>query len=143
MNQTPVARDITRSKLRKIMYIGLGIASFVVCVHWFANEYSLYWLFNWLDIPAHMFGGFTAALGIIWLIEVIRLYQGKDLMRYRSVIIFALLGALFIGLLWEFLECSYGLSGFSGIYFIDTIADLFNDMIGGVLGALCWHMLIK
>jgi hypothetical protein len=132
-----------KDKLRQIMYIGFVCAALVVGIHWVANENALYWVFHWLDIPMHIAGGFTAAMGSIWLIETIRYGAKLSVERGSQLFVWGISGAFVVGLLWEFLEMYYGLSGFSGIYRIDTIADLINDMIGGVFGVIYWKLLIK
>ncbi len=132
-----------RNILRKIMYVGIALASAVVAFHWIANDTSLYWIFRWLDIPVHMAGGFVASLGFIWLAATILYFSRSARLKANKAWFWGILGALVIGILWEFLETAYGLSGLRGIYFLDTIADIFNDTIGGVLGIFFWQYLSK
>lgn len=131
------------SLLRKIMYIGMALASVVVAFHWIANETSLYWIFRWLDIPMHILGGFMASLGSIWIVAMIIFLTRNQRLGSKKEWFWGILGVVIIGVLWEFLEASYGLSGLRGIYFLDTIADIFNDTLGGILGIFFWQYLTK
>jgi Na+/melibiose symporter-like transporter len=125
------------------MYIGLVLASGVVAFHWLANDSSLYWVFRWLDIPVHMAGGFIASLGFIWLVATVLYLRYTKRLEAKKAWFWGILGALVIGILWEFLEAAYGLSGLRGIHMLDTIADIFNDTIGGIFGILFWRYLSR
>lgn len=129
--------------LRKIMYLGLFLASCTVFFHWFANHMSLYWIFRWLDIPMHIFGGFMASLGFIWLAAAILFVSRNLKLSPKKEWFWGILGVVIIGVLWEFLEAAYGLSGLRGMQAVDTIADIVNDIAGGIIGVLFWKRISK
>lgn len=93
-----------------------------------------YWIFLWLDIPMHFFGGFWVAIFFIWL------YHSKisQLPNYFISFLIVISFVALIGIFWEFLEFFYdvfissrGYSGYMQLSAADTIADLFFDLVGG------------
>ncbi len=129
--------------LRRIMYLGLFLASSIVFFHWFANHMSLYWILRWLDIPMHILGGFIAALGVIWLAAALLFIRHNQKLSPKKEWLWGIVGVLIIGILWEFLEAAYGLSGLRGVQAVDTIADIINDILGGIIGILFWKRISK
>jgi hypothetical protein len=96
-------------------------------LHTTALMFSLYFVYLWLDIPMHILGGATVALG----------YQSRFLLsRYAHRLSFGLcatLGAvLLVGILWELYEFSVGplLNG----YILDTALDIVMDICGALIG---------
>jgi hypothetical protein len=96
-------------------------------LHTTALIFSLYWVYLWLDIPMHILGGATVALG----------YQSRFMLgRFEETLTFGLCAtigaALTIGLLWEVYEFSVGplLPG----YVLDTAIDLSMDVVGAIIG---------
>ncbi len=133
---------------RKRFYFGLLLVAIVVGVNALAHTLSLYWIYKWFDNPMHISGG--VAVGYLsiffWRVHVARknarLPTAHATHREYSSRIFAagIVGALIIGIAWEFLERAYGLSGFSGTFIFDTLKDLVNDMMGGIIAAMIWEL---
>ena len=93
-----------------------------------------YWVFPWLDIPMHFFGGFWMAMFFVWL------YHSKisQLPSYLIAFLITLSFVALIGVFWEFLEFFYdvfvsskGYYGYMQLSAADTITDLFFDLVGG------------
>ncbi len=123
--------------MRMPVYVGLGIAAFIVSVHGFAGSFGWYWTFRWFDNPMHVLGGVLAGyFGIV--ANTIRHMNKAN----RPSLWVALLSALAVGVAWEVLEYVYGLSGLDPIHRFDTIKDLVNDMMGGVIALLVWDLFI-
>ena len=100
-----------------------------------ADYWHLYFYIWWLDIPMHILGGFWVALTSLVLYYTFSGHKEKD----RSVIFvwsLAIASALSIGLIWEIYEFSVDkiFSAFD-VKVADTLKDLGDDFIGGVLGA--------
>lgn len=116
-------------------YFLTAILSIVILVvHAYADANSLYFVYKWLDIPMHLFGGFVVALlGVC----ICSLYNQK----IEKTIFWALilLFVLVIGSFWEIFELSMSVlyhvqtMDLTNIY--DTVSDLINDTIGAI-GAL-------
>lgn len=93
-----------------------------------------YWIFPWLDIPMHFFGGFWVAMFFVWL------YSSRinQLPNYLITFLIILSFVALIGIFWEFLEFFYdvfisskGYYGYMQLSAADTITDLFFDLVGG------------
>ena len=83
------------------------------------------------DIFMHILGGMGIGLLLAGLIRSLR----PGMARPRTAII---LGVLLVGLGWELFEIYYDLIGYpfgTTPYYIDTVKDLIDDMIGGALVA--------
>ena len=87
--------------------------------------YFLYWRVWWYDIPAHILGGMSVALGAAWL---------QTLYRKSPTLFFCIAAALVVGIAWEVFEATFGLTNFPADT-LDTIKDLCDDVIGGVIVA--------
>lgn len=136
--------DLYRQKLRKMMYLGLFFATVFVGIHTVASDLSLYWIIWWLDIPMHILGGMVVSGSIIWFIHMyynLRHYQ--DILSTKTTLVLVLCGVLCIGILWEYIESLYGLSGLATSYRLDTISDICNDMMGALLGFISWKLIFK
>jgi hypothetical protein len=116
----------------KIIRATFLAALIVGVLHVFAVIFSLYVFYGWFDIPMHFFGGFLAGLFAVWTV----FYAKEGALEPRTLwktILTAFLGSLLVGLIWEFFEYAYGLTGNAlGSYALDTIKDLIMDMLGGL-----------
>lgn len=98
-------------------------------VHVIALELSLYWRYDWLDIPMHILGGFSVAFGFYTLCE------RKIFIQRRHVTLFPLLFlVLIVGLLWEVFEIWAGIPLLEDDFETDIAYDLIMDIAGGFLG---------
>ncbi len=96
----------------------------------------------------HMGGGIVAGyFGIIfWHIHIWirkwyeekRILSVAEILKKGSVFWPAILFALTLGIVWEFLEYVYGLSGLDIIHRADTITDIVNDMTGSIIAIIIW-----
>jgi len=113
-----------RILLTEIFFIGILVA----VLNKIGISLSLYVTIWWFDIPMHFLGGTLIALITLFVI-----YDSKffNFSVKKPVVIFAAAVGitLIIGLSWELWELYMG---FIDIYQdqIDTMADLFNDLLG-------------
>lgn len=114
--------------MQKTVFLIFALSIIVLAVlHTLSLVFSLYWVYEWLDIPMHALGGATVALG----------YQSRfGLTRYSDRLSFGFLGTIgavmFVGVSWEVYEYIVGpiLPG----YAIDTATDLVMDAVGACIG---------
>jgi len=86
-------------------------------------------------IVMHIAGGIGIGLFICALINSGIL---KPANKRRAVIV----GAFIAGLIWEFVEVRYNITGYkvwTAPYFLDTVKDLINDLVGGTLVAWLYY----
>ncbi len=88
---------------------------------------GLYVRFPPYDIFMHILGGIGIGLA---LCAAVALHGGNIVHKYRIIII----GVLITGIIWELFEMYYDITGeplWSALYYIDTVKDLIDDIIGG------------
>jgi len=88
----------------------------------------LYWVYPALDIPMHVLGGVTVALGFLALAPR---FARESLWRGLSA---TLLVVLVVGVGWEAYEYATGTIFDSHAPIADTILDVVMDLVGGALG---------
>ena len=92
------------------------------------NYYMHFWIY---DIIAHILGG----LGIgLFAIAGLQTFWPGFLFSNRWKKIVGIV--LIIGLVWEAFEVYYNIAGYpfgTKLYWLDTIKDLFDDVIGGFI----------
>jgi len=114
---------------RQRFYFALAFAAFVILLHKIAHELYLYWTYRWVDIPMHILGGIMAGLFTFVFLRITRLPESiKNL----------LIGVMIVGVGWEVLELLYKVDALSTRYWIDTIKDLIDDTIGGLISIYIW-----
>lgn len=106
-------------------------------IDFLAVELSLFWVYRWLDIPMHMLGGATVALG----------YQSRFMLqRWIARLSFTLpatiIVVMMVGVSWEIFEYAVGAVVPFG-YVFDTVKDLTDDFIGSILGYYVARSLIR
>lgn len=114
---------------RQRFYFALAFAAFVILLHKIAYELYLYWTYRWVDIPMHILGGIMAGLFTFVFLRITRLPENT-----RNLII----GVLLVGIGWEILELLYKVDVLSTRYWIDTVKDLIDDTIGGLISIYIW-----
>lgn len=97
-------------------------------LHAAALTFYLYWVYLWFDIPMHILGGATVALG----------YQSRfGLSKFAHKLSFGLISTLLfvlaVGLVWEGYEYVVAPTFKEG-YLEDTIIDIVMDLLGGLIG---------
>ena len=124
----------------------LSLLIFILVIHILAIANFWYWSIDWLDIPMHFLGGLWVALFFFWILKK-RFVQVSQVLEGN----FLLLGILslgfvsLIGIGWEFYEFLYDkyLAEESVLFqagVADTIADLFFDLIGGLVAVLVYKI---
>ncbi|OGY65805.1 MAG: hypothetical protein A3A04_00335 [Candidatus Harrisonbacteria bacterium RIFCSPLOWO2_01_FULL_40_28] len=126
-------------------FIGALLASILV-VH--ISSMAALWdrVYYWIDNPLHLAGGFWVAALTLYFLER---YKGGELLKkhlYVSICFVFGMTAL-IGVGWEIVEFLYDLAvTLYGKQFIvtqpsveDTIKDLVNDLLGGLLALLYYE----
>lgn len=98
-------------------------------VHVTALHFFLYWKYLWLDIPVHLLGGVTVALGVMLMVRVVF----PRLNRYIGLGTL-LLSVVSIGVLWEVFEYSIGVPVDAEGFVMDTVIDLLMDVCGALVG---------
>jgi hypothetical protein len=92
---------------------------------------GMYVIFPPYDIFMHILGGIGIGLAVC---AAIKLHGEKIIYKRRAIII----GVLIVGIIWELFEIYYDIAG-SPLgtipYYIDTVKDLMDDVIGGTLAA--------
>jgi hypothetical protein len=108
-------------------FFGIALATLVMS-EIAARMFSLYWVYPWFDMPMHLLGGATIALGFHSMPSVVKhIPEEKRTFLLTVLVVFAL------GLCWEMFEYATGASRNPGL-FSDTASDLSCDFIGAVCG---------
>lgn len=129
------------TKILILLFLTIGI------VHLTALQSGWYYIYPRIDIPMHIVGGVWAAILFFWIFEI-----RKD--NYLFVTpwwiseILALSFVAFIGVLWEFSEFLYdvfispsrGYAYVTQMGVVDTMKDLFFDLVGGLAA---WVTIIR
>ena len=101
---------------------------------YFGLEQRYFWTISWWDIPLHILGGLWAGLFVVWTSLILNI---------RVSILRCVLLALAIGAGWELFEYVAQLGGSVFMsYPLDTVKDLFNDMVGGAIAGYIAKKLI-
>ena len=115
----------------KTYFYALLVLAFLLVFHSLGIKDNLYLYFWFYDIIAHMLGG----LGIgLFVIAILQTFYPSFLAKNRLLKI-ALLVFL-AGLAWEVFEVWFNIAGYpfgTKLYFIDTVKDLVDDVIGGLI----------
>jgi len=102
-------------------------------------EGNLYLKIPFYDIFVHMLGGLGIGFFISGLINSFK----PDVSRRKLIII---TGTLIFGIVWELFEIRYNLAGHpfgTNAYYLDTLKDIIDDVVGGTLVALLWRSKIQ
>ena len=105
----------------------LVMSVIVLCAH-LAGLHSFYYTIPQYDIFMHIIGGISIAFFLHGLV-----ISSSPQHETRGKIIFAV---FIVGVAWELFEAYYNIAGApvgSKAYYIDTIKDLCDDVIGAVI----------
>jgi len=121
---------MSQRSLRAQFYIALASSFIVIGLHLVATTFYLYWTFPRIDIFMHIAGGVMAGL-----------YGGVFLKAFKLPESFGnfLLFAFIVGFGWEILELFYKVADVDAWYWVNTVQDLIDDMIGGALAYYLWR----
>jgi len=122
----------TKGAARMIFGVAFFVLIVIGVIHVSAIEYSLYFYYNWLDIPVHFLGGIWVSATALWLILSKEYFSSLRTNR-RLLLLTLFSSALFIGLLWEAFEYVFGIAVLNPANYVpDTIKDLFTDVLGSL-----------
>lgn len=120
-------------KKEYILYSSSLVLVVISILNYLGGQFYWYWTYKWFDIPVHMLGGVWVGLTALWLwshfmhLKVVKTFRMKAL----GVVVFA---AFFVGISWEIFELLGGITNMSDkVYWPDTIGDIVNDFVGGML----------
>lgn len=122
----------------------VGLLIIILAVHVLATVNHWYWTVWWFDIPMHLAGGFWVGLLFLWLFKESQYLSEFKLNKNFLAFIFLLSFTAFVGVFWEFFEFLYDAFIARKVYAAqffqdgtaDTMKDLANDLIGGMLAFL-------
>ena len=114
---------MSATRLLVAQLIVLLILTYIV---FFGITHDFYWSIFWFSALAHFLGGLWAGIFGAWLLE----FRGIS----RSFL-FCIAVALLLGIFWEMFELVIGATHFPADT-VDTVQDIYMDIIGGVAGAL-------
>lgn len=117
----------------RLLLISLITILFIAVFHFFALKSGWYWVYRWLDIPVHILGGFWVSLTALWL--SLKIKHIEKISDYRKKAFLVMLASvLIVGILWEVFEIVFKItSSDTNIYWSDTIGDIMNGFVGGVI----------
>ena len=120
------------TKLLRVIYILLLILGTQIFSELFLVKNSLYYIFPWLDIPMHIWGGFL--IGILYYCYSDYSMRDGETTEADVKLIDLLVFVVLIGVLWELYEYVsdiYHIRDWGG--FVDTFKDICDDIIGGLI----------
>lgn len=117
------------SRIKILLFVILSAIGLYLA-HVFALRTNLYWTTSWADSVTHTLGGVVVGSVFIYLAS----YYTSE----KSVNILTIITQVFVvGVLWEVFELYGGLTFMTDKgYFIDTLGDLFFDILGAYIGYL-------
>lgn len=128
--------------LKQPLFIETITLTIVIAVfHWFATINHIYYLVPWIDMVMHTLGGLLISFFVISLLFVRELF-GFAHKHHGMVILTTLSMVLLVGLGWELFEVFFDLTAITRIDMIDTLSDLFFDLIGGSFGLWWYYVMI-
>ena len=115
-----------------------------------ANSLALkfYWYFSiwWFDMFMHFLGGLWEGLFFIWFFSIINfpfLKLSLEVVDFR-LIYKTILFVLLIGIFWEFFEFfANNYIGHDPFSILDTVSDVFFDLVGGAFSILYFFFYFK
>lgn len=105
---------------RKPLYTALILTALLLALHLYALSTSFYWYHRWFDIPMHILAGASIGAFLLAFFTV-----------RRAFLYFLLM--LGVGVGWEIFENVNHISTGQHGYWIDTIKDIIDDMIGATI----------
>ncbi len=115
--------------------LALCIAVLTAGTYWYGVDQSFFWAYWWYDIPLHLLGGLVMGL---WACAVGARLQLVPRHTFLLVLFIVLLG----GIVWEVFEVALNLVRKDG-YWVDTVADLGNDIVGGMTAWILYRFVYK
>ncbi len=120
---------------KKFLISSLILAFIVAVFHSLAIENSWYWLYWWMDVLMHVFGGLLIGL----LALAFHSYFSLD-RSTKNLFVFVIVLVLVIGVGWEIFE--YTTNVFVAEEpFPDAFHDLFADLAGGLFSFVIGYLI--
>lgn len=117
----------------KISVSTIFVLLLIFTLHFIGMSENLYIKFWFYDIIMHILGGIGIAMSVYCVLVFLKLDNHKG--RFWSIVTLTFLA----GFAWELFEIYFNLTGsklWSTPYYLDTIKDLFNDVLGSVIVGL-------
>ncbi len=107
------------------------LISSIFIVNFLAGKFYWYSAIWYFDMIMHFFGGFWVGLAAIWfLFNKKSFYDPFHLLKIISMV-------LLVGVAWEIFEfVFYNYVAENSFDVLDTISDLFFDLVGGIMAIL-------
>ncbi|MDD5318512.1 MAG: hypothetical protein PHF79_01680 [Candidatus Pacebacteria bacterium] len=123
--------------------LSILIALFVFGFNYIAHIFYFFWTLNGIDSFLHLAAGFSIGLFATAIFDVERIKNNQQARPSRfSLLVYSVISALFIGILWEIYEYSAGITLYFGPALkktlLDTGSDIFMDIAGGFAGFLLY-----
>ncbi|MFH0755199.1 MAG: hypothetical protein V1910_00835 [bacterium] len=119
---------------QKIFIISFIVLVLIAVLNYFGAKFYLYWAHKWYDIPMHILGGLWIST---FFLSLYTYFNKKNLIiiSRTKIIYLTFFVLLFIIILWEIFEL-FGKMTFltDNEYWVDTIQDIFNGYLGGIIG---------
>jgi len=121
------------------------ITSFIVLIivavfNYLGGKYYLYWIYQWYDIPMHILGGLWVSLFSISIFthfdkNILVINYKKKIFK---IVFFSL---LLLTISWEIFELVSKITLLSDgtSYWVDTIKDIIDGFIGGMIGYCLYY----
>lgn len=103
-----------------------------------AHQHHLYYqdIGGEVDSAMHFLGGFSVALGVLWLYFFSGFFAPENRQRLNFFLL-PFLGIIFIGFAWETYELIYGfMSVTEANYFYDTSLDISFGILGTIVACI-------
>ena len=131
----------------------------IFIVHNIATGLAIYWIYFWFDIPMHFLGGFWVALvGLVFVFNFQKpIFKEREILGFNlsektalvlSAFLIIVSFTALIGVLWEFYEFLWDIfisvktpAVIMGGDNVDTLKDLFFDLLGGSTCVLIYLIL--
>ena len=126
---------------KKVLIKLMLFAIFIAVLHYISLKFYLYWTTP-IDILMHILGG--ALIGIMSLYAIYFFLPIRHIINnQKKVFLISVTATFIVGFLWEIFELKFGLISHSFIDRIDSIKDMFDDIIGALLAGLYFVNKIK
>ena len=121
---------------KKLLLISIITIILIGIFHFLALKYSWYWSFRWIDIPMHIIGGFWVSITVLWV--SLKIGHIESINGYKKKALLVILGSvLIVAIFWELFELIFKITSLHDIgYWKDSLCDILNTFIGGVVGFL-------
>jgi len=121
---------------KKLLYTSSISLILIAVFDYFAIKLSWYWKYKSLDIPVHLIAGFGVSMMVLFVYtNFIKRIDAPD--NNKKAIIVSIISVFVVCILWELYELYIGRTSISSsIYASDTLGDIVNGFIGGLISCL-------